>query len=256
MERLANNMKLQNALPALEVKHLSFNYGNRVALDEVSFRVLPGESVILLGLNGSGKTTLFSLISGLFSPRQGSVEILQRNLASTGASALSPLGIVFQAQTLDLDLTVRQNLSYFSALCGLSRQDARRRIQQEAERLVLTSRLDDKVRALNGGHRRRVDIARSLLHQPSILLLDEPTVGLDIPTRRALIAHLHERSRDDGIALLWATHLTDEVAATDHVLVLHQGRLTGSGKPAELMEATDTHSLDEAFTALTSGAAA
>ncbi|MCB1381703.1 MAG: ATP-binding cassette domain-containing protein [Notoacmeibacter sp.] len=242
--------------PALEISGLTFDYGNRRALDDVSFSIEPGEAAILLGPNGAGKTTLFSLISGLFAAQHGRIVLDGRDLVTTGAQALAPLGIVFQAQTLDLDLTVRQNLRYFCALRGIARVEADRRIAAELERFAMADRLDDKVRALNGGHRRRVEIARALLHRPRILLLDEPTVGLDIPTRRDLIAHLHARSREDGIALLWATHLIDEVEAGDRVIVLHRGQVRADGAPQDLVAQTGAGDLAQAFDRLTGAEAA
>lgn len=242
-------------VPALDVSEVTFNYGKRRALDDVSFSIAPGEAVILLGPNGAGKTTLFSLIAGLFGTQAGSVSIAGQNLRN-GPAALSPLGIVFQAQTLDLDLTVQQNLRYFCALRGLDRATADQRIHDELRRFAMLERIDEKVRALNGGHRRRVEIARAALHQPSVLLLDEPTVGLDIPTRRYLIADLHARSSAEGTALLWATHLIDEVSEADRVIVLHKGSIVGSGTPAELRKKTGSRDLDAAFALLTSAEAA
>lgn len=237
--------------PALLVRDITFDYGKRRALDGVTFSVQPGQTVILLGPNGAGKSTLFSLISGLFAPQTGSIEISGRSVARDGEAALEPLGIVFQQQTLDLDLTVRQNLRYFCALRGMDRATADQRIKAELARLAMPERIDEKVRALNGGHRRRVEIARAALHQPKVLLLDEPTVGLDIPTRRELIANLHARSGADGTALLWATHLIDEVSESDRVLVLHRGKIIADGLPAALRQQTGAADLDGAFAALT-----
>ncbi len=240
----------ETAAPALDIAGLGFSYGRKHALEDVTFTIRAGETVILLGPNGAGKTTLFALIAGLFSPREGAISIAGRNLGLSGAAALEPLGIVFQAQTLDLDLTVRQNLRYFCALRGMSRVEAELRIAGELSRLGMAGRIDEKVRALNGGHRRRVEIARSVLHRPKILLLDEPTVGLDIPTRRDLIVHLHGMGAG-GLALLWATHLIDEVDDTDRVLIIHEGRLVGDGRPADLARKTGTSNLAEAYRRLT-----
>lgn len=242
---------MTSTVPALAARDITFDYGRRRALDGVSFAVDPGETVILLGPNGAGKSTLFSLICGLFASSAGTIEICGQSVARNGASALEPLGIVFQAQTLDLDLTVRQNLRYFCALHGMDRATADERIVSELARMAMAERIDEKVRALNGGHRRRVEIARAALHRPRVLLLDEPTVGLDIPTRRDLIADLHARAGNDGSALLWATHLIDEVAEGDRVIVLHKGRIVADGSPSMLRASTKAADLDAAFAVLT-----
>ena len=238
-------------LPALSVHNLCFNYGDKFALKGVSFAIKPGSSVILLGPNGAGKTTLFSLVCGLYAPHEGDITIGGLSARRNGAAALAPLGVVFQAQTLDLDLTVRQNLRYFCSLRGLSRAEADECIDAELTHLEMRHRIDEKVRALNGGHRRRVEIARATLHKPAVLLLDEPTVGLDIPTRSALIDHLHARSRTDRTALLWATHLIDEIYPEDRVLVMNNGHLVADGKPGELVELTGGADLSDAFWKLT-----
>lgn len=241
----------QPAVPALNISGLSYAYGSKKALDEVSLDIAPGQSVILLGPNGAGKTTLFSLISGLFAAPSGTISIAGKSISSPGAAALAPLGIVFQAQTLDLDLTVGQNLRYFCALRGIPSTIANERITAELTRFDMVNRIDDKVRSLNGGHRRRVEIARAMLHQPDVLLLDEPTVGLDIPTRKELIADLKARSGPGGTALLWATHLIDEAADSDRIVVLHQGKIVGNGSIDELLQQTGTDSLTDAFAHLT-----
>jgi len=209
---------------ALDIRHVCFNYGKRQALDDVSISIEAGERVMLLGANGAGKSTLFSLVCGLFAPDSGTITINGKKLLQ-GAAALAPLGIVFQSQTLDLDLSVEQNLAYFCALHGIERKRARQRIELALQRLELLDRRRHKVRTLNGGHRRRVEIARATLHEPSILLLDEPTVGLDIPTRMELISYIRALPDTHGCAVLWATHLIDEIEQSDRVLLLHQGKV-------------------------------
>lgn len=242
-------------LPALAIENVSFAYGKAKALDDVTFDVVRGKVTVLLGPNGAGKSTLFGLIARLFAIPEGRIAILGRDLEKNGAAALSPLGIVFQQQTLDLDLTARQNLRYFAALRGIEPGEADARIVAELTRLDMAERLEEKVRALNSGHRRRVEIARALLHGPSVLLLDEPTVGLDIPTRKALIAHIHSRAREDGVAALWATHLIDEVGDDDPLVVLDKGRVVANGRAADVVAETGAGDLDAAFARLTNGAA-
>ncbi|WP_342343885.1 ABC transporter ATP-binding protein [Chthonobacter albigriseus] len=240
-----------DSAPALEVDHVSFAYAGRKALDDVSFRVRRGRFTALLGPNGAGKTTLFSLITRLFDARIGSIRICGQDLARAGASALAPLGVVFQQPTLDLDLSVRQNLRYFARLRGLSVKDADRRIDDQLARLDMAERVGEKVRSLNGGHRRRVEIARALLHDPEVVVLDEATVGLDVPTRKAIVSHVHELTRSRGLAVLWTTHLIDEIETDDDLVVLHRGRIVATGTARSVVEATGTTTLDAAFARLT-----
>jgi len=232
------NVSHPNANPAsLSVRNLGFSYKEKRALNSVNLSIEPGELVILLGANGAGKTTLFSLICGLFSPDAGSVSIAGQSLQNR-AQALAPLGIVFQSQTLDLDLSVEQNLLYFCALHGIAKSEARKRISNGLQRLDMEHRAKDKVRTLNGGHRRRVEIVRSTLHHPSILLLDEPTVGLDIPTRAELVDYLRSLPLNNGCAVLWATHLIDEIRQTDRVVMLDRGNCAHDGIAEDLLAKT------------------
>jgi len=209
---------------ALEVRDVSHKY-RKPALREVSFSIDPGEFVVLLGLNGAGKTTLFSLIAGLLGLQQGSIRLLGHDLPGGRSAALAGCGFVFQQSALDLDLTVAQSLRYHAALHGLSRGDASARIEQELERFGLVPRMHDLVRILSGGQRRRVEIARALLHRPRLLLLDEATVGLDVPSRRAILQRVRGQCVEEGATALWATHLLDEVEPGDRTIVLHEGRV-------------------------------
>lgn len=218
----------------LTVEHLSFAYGATKALDDVSLTIAPGTFCALLGPNGAGKSTLFALLTRLFSAPEGRIVIGGQDLRRAPRAALAQMGVVFQQTTLDLDLTIRQNLSYFAALHGLWGRDARRRIDAALDRLNLTDRSREKCRTLNGGHRRRTEIARALLHSPRFLLLDEPTVGLDAAARRDITAHVHDLAAEQALTVLWATHLTDEIADSDQLAVLHHGRLIRSGPCAEL----------------------
>ena len=237
--------------PVLLVKDVSFAYSAAPVLSDVSFIVERGRFTALVGPNGAGKTTLFSLITRLLETRQGDISIGGRDIRKAGWRSLAGLGIVFQQPTLDQDLTVRQNLHYFARLRGIGRGDAERRIERELTRLGMAERAREKVSALNGGHRRRVEIARALLHDPELLLLDEPTVGLDPPSRTAMVAHVHDLAEQRGIGILWATHLFDEVRPSDHLVVLHRGKVVASGISGDVIARTGAASLDAAFTALT-----
>lgn len=209
---------------SLHVENLSYRYGPRPALDHVGFAVEPGTFCALLGPNGAGKSTLFGLLTRLFTAPSGRIAVAGFDLARTPRAALARLGVVFQQPTLDIDLTLRRNLLYFAGLHGLSGRDAQHRVDEALARIDLTDRAGDPVRTLSGGQRRRLEIARALMHGPSVLLLDEPTVGLDAASRRAITAHVHALA-DQGMTILWATHLTDEVADGDRLVLLHRGRL-------------------------------
>jgi ABC-2 type transport system ATP-binding protein len=167
------------------------------------------------------------------------------------SEALARIGALFQQRTLDLDLTVADNLRYHAALQGMSRRDATQRIDIELARAGLLERLKDKVRSLSGGQMRRVEIAGALLHRPRLLLLDEPTVGVDIGARQAILDHVHRLCREDGLGVLWATHLIDEVNPGDDVVVLHQGRVLAHGDVDAVARAADSPNIRAAFTKLT-----
>ncbi|RXU60316.1 ABC transporter ATP-binding protein [Pseudomonas protegens] len=214
---------------ALEVSQLSFAYGPRQALDQVNLSLAPGRFAALLGPNGAGKSTLIALLTRLYDLQQGDIRVGGCSLRNAARAALRQLGVVFQQSTLDLDLSVEQNLHYHAALHGLSRRQGQARIDAELARQGLTERRRESVRALNGGHRRRVEIARALLHEPRLLLLDEASAGLDPASRLALNRHIRQLCQEQRLSVLWTTHLLDEVQADDQLLILHQGRLVASG---------------------------
>ncbi len=231
----------------IRVAGLTYRYGAKTALDDVSFSVAQGEFCALLGPNGAGKSTLFNLLTRLFVAPGGQIEIAGHDLNTAPRAALAKLGIVFQQPTLDLDLTVRQNLTYFAALHGLSGRDRVRRIDTVLDRLDIADRAKEKARTLNGGHRRRTEIARALLHDPAVLLLDEPTVGLDAAARAAITDHVHGLA-SDGTTVLWATHLADEVRPDDRLVVLHQAKVLADGRARDV---SGDRPLQQAFLDLT-----
>ena len=237
----------ENPEAALTVASVSHVCGERSALRNVTFEIAPGRFAALLGLNGAGKTTLFSLITRLLALQQGSIKVAGLDVTRMGSRALAPLGVVFQQPALDLDLSVRQNLRYFAALQGLSRASADDRMLRTLEDLAMPERIDEKVRVLNGGHRRRVEIVRALMHEPSVLLLDEATVGLDVPTRATIVDHVHNLASERGIAVLWATHLIDEIRAADDLIVLNAGQVIESGRVGEVVSRVGAADLAGAF---------
>jgi ABC-2 type transport system ATP-binding protein len=236
---------------ALSVDNVSHAYGARLALDEVSFDVAPGSFTVLLGLNGAGKSTLFSVITHLYASRSGTVRIFGHDVARESGAALSRLGVVFQQRTLDPDLSVEQNLAYHGALHGIGWRETRARQAALLARVGLADRARDKARHLSGGQIRRVEIARSLLHRPRMLLLDEPTAGLDIKARADILQIVRGLVADDGIGVLWATHLVDEIRPDDHVIVLHKGRVLADGASHSVMATAGADSIGNAFTRLT-----
>jgi ABC-2 type transport system ATP-binding protein len=235
---------------ALEVAHVSHAYGAKAALSDVSFSIPQASFTVLLGLNGAGKTTLFSLVSHLYPIWRGTIRVHGHDVERTPSMALRRLGIVFQARTLDLDLSVFQNLSYHASLHGLAMSDTRMSIEALLRSLDLAGRAHDKVRSLSGGQMRRIEIARALLHSPRLLLLDEATVGLDIRSRADILARIRDLVSTKGISVLWATHLIDEVREDDSTVVLHQGRVAGFATASELLEKTGAGSIHDAFARL------
>jgi ABC-2 type transport system ATP-binding protein len=240
-------------VPALAVNRVSHAYGSRKALDDVSLVVPQSRFTALLGLNGAGKTTLFSLITRLYDTRHGSIDVLGYRVSRDPGEALRRLGVVFQARTLDLDLSVMDNLLYHAALHGIGGREARRRAQAALADIELLERARDPARMLSGGQMRRVEIARALLHEPRVLVLDEATVGLDVKSKSVILGHVRSLVRERGVAVLWATHLLDEVSTDDAVVVLHRGRVVASGDVSTVIAANGARDMRQAFISLTGG---
>jgi ABC-2 type transport system ATP-binding protein len=239
---------------ALEVAGVSHNYGKRKALDNVGFSVAQGSFSVLLGLNGAGKSTLFCLVTRLFATQRGAIRIFGFDVNRAPGEALRRLGVVFQARTLDLDLTIMQNLSYHAALHGISGQETKLRAGFALETVAMAGRAHDKARDLSGGQMRRVEIARALLHRPRMLLLDEPTAGLDIKARAEILKHVRGLVARQSIGVLWATHLIDEIEQGDDVVVLHEGKILDRGNASEIAARSGAPSIGPAFNALTGAA--
>jgi ABC-2 type transport system ATP-binding protein len=215
-------------------ENLSHRYGSRLALSNVNFEVKAGEIFGLLGPNGGGKSTLFRILSTMMVPTGGRAEVAGHDVARDPAAVRRSIGVVFQTQSLDKALTVAENLRAQGHLHGLSGPKLRDRIQQVMERLGLADRRNDIVETLSGGLKRRVEIAKGLLHRPVVLLMDEASTGLDPGARRELWQYVEELRSREGVTILLTTHILDEADRCDRLALLHQGRVVAEGTPAHL----------------------
>ena len=242
MTRIAENSAAAPGHPAapggiaVRVDSLTHAYGEHVALHGISFEVRAGEIFGLLGPNGGGKTTLFRILSTLIQPRSGTAQVLGADILTERAQVRAHLGVVFQAPALDRKLTVRENLTHQGHLYGLRGADLGRRIDAALARFRLSDRRDALVEGLSGGLRRRVEIAKGLLHRPRILILDEPSTGLDPGARRDLWQLLQEIQSTDQVTILMTSHILEEVERCDRVAILDKGRIVAVGTPKELKE--------------------
>jgi ABC-2 type transport system ATP-binding protein len=230
----------------LELKNIDFSYGKKRVLNNISFSIKEGTFSVLLGLNGAGKSTIFSLITRLQNLVVGEISINNFSIKDY-SNALKDIGIVFQEPTLDLDLTVKQNLYYYGSLKGLDFKETIFSIEDEIKKLELENHLDTQVRNLNGGHRRRVEILRALINKPKLLLLDEPTVGLDLKSRFDILAYVRELVKTKNISVLWITHLFDEVEQDDDITVIKAGEIVDSGIVKDIVNKYKQENLVETF---------
>lgn len=227
-------MTRKKTLEAIKVSNITHRYGDRLALHDLSFEVQRGEFFGLLGPNGSGKTTLFRILTSLLRPTQGRASLCGFDVANDQAEVRRRIGVVFQSPSLDPYLTVHENLLHSGRLYGLSGRLLSARIDDLLGRLDISDRRRDLVKTLSGGLKRRVDLAKSLLHRPPVLLLDEPSAELDPVARADLRACLDDMRRSDGITILETTHFMDEAGRCDRLAILDRGRLAACGSPAEL----------------------
>lgn len=234
----------------LEIKNVSYKYDKESVLKNVNLEIKEGSFLVLLGLNGAGKSTLFALITRLLSLKDGEIFINSFSI-SNYKKALKDIGIVFQEPTLDLDLTVKQNLIFYGSLKGLSFKETMESIKDEIITLDLEEKLDIKVRTLNGGHRRRVEILRALINNPKLLLLDEATSGLDIKSRYSIISYIKDVVKKRGISVLWITHLFDEISEDDEVAIIKKGEIISRGIVKDIIEENKMDSLTQVFESLT-----
>ncbi len=223
-----------NVVPAVRVINLCRQYGARAALIDVSFTVKRGELFALLGPNGGGKTTLFKILSTLLSPTSGDIEVFGQSLTQNPHAIRSCLGVVFQHPSLDPKLTVMENLQHHGHLYGLRGQLLQQRAAEMLKRLNLVDRSNDFVETLSGGMQRRVELAKGLLHKPTLLLLDEPSTGLDPGARRDFNNYLVQLREQEGVTVILTTHIMEEAERCDRVGILHQGKLVALDTPDAL----------------------
>lgn len=240
-------------VPFLALTDVSKSYGTKEALREVTLQVDAGEVVGLLGPNGAGKSTLFQICAGLFSADSGSVALFGQDYRDVPSSILRRIGVVFQSRSLDADISVRANLRFLGGLFGLWGSELRNRIATVSEALEITDLLPLPVRTLSGGNQRRVEIARALLSRPDLLLLDEPSTGLDPASRQRLVASVRDLAERQGKAILWSTHIAEEVETAARIVLLVDGRVVKDAPPAVLKQQTGTKTLTDAYIALTGG---
>jgi len=219
---------------AIEVVEVTHRYGERTALDALTLNVAERELFVFLGPNGGGKTTLFRLLSTLIPMQRGRGAILGHDLAQDVVRLRASIGVVFQAPSLDRKLTVAENLRHQGRLYGLSGPGLRYRMAEVLERLGLTDRARDLVEKLSGGLRRRVELAKGLLHRPKLLLLDEPSTGLDPGARSDVWRYLRELRDQDGVTVALTTHLLEEAERADRIAILDQGKLVALDTPEAL----------------------
>ncbi|SRR5216684_3549524 len=218
----------------IQVDDVRHSYGNRRALNGVSFNVGAGEIFALLGPNGSGKTTLFRILSTLMLPTSGRTLICGYEVASQPDSVRGRIGVVFQAQSVDIKLTAAENLWHQGHLYGLKGSELKQRVSEMLQRVGLAERANDRVQTFSGGMLRRVELAKGLMHRPKVLLLDEPTTGLDPGARRDLWQYLHELRSRDGVSVIVTTHLMEEAERCNRLAILNSGEIVAMGTPADL----------------------
>jgi ABC-2 type transport system ATP-binding protein len=227
--------------PMLTCRGLRKSYGDLVAVDEVSFEIRPGETYGLLGPNGAGKTTAISMVAGILTADGGDIVVDGRRISTRSARGKGAIGYVPQDIAVYPDLSGRENLRFFASLYGLPRAEARRRVDAVLETVGLVDRARDRAATYSGGMKRRLNIAVGLLHQPRLLILDEPTVGVDPQSRNAILESI-ERLSDAGLAVLYTTHYMEEAERLcDRVGILDVGRLIAEGTPRELTALVGGH---------------
>ncbi len=239
----------------IEVKNLTKKFGDFTAVDNISFEVKKGEIFAFLGPNGAGKTTTIKMLTTLLEPTSGEAKVNDFNLKNERDDVRRSFGIVFQDPSLDDELTAYENMDFHGILYGETKQNRLVRIEELLKLVDLWDRKNDMVKTFSGGMKRRLEIARSLIHTPKVIFLDEPTVGLDPQTRNHIWSYVVNLSKKEGVTVFLTTHYMEEAdKMADKVVIIDHGKIIGSGTPAELKSKTGTTSLEEAFLKLTGSA--
>ena len=218
----------------IKIDNLTKTYGSLKAVDDLSFEIRKGELFAFLGVNGAGKSTTINIICGQLKKDEGTVIINELNLDDNLANIKKKIGVVFQASILDPQLTVKDNLEIKASLYGLSRKEIKSRVGELAEILDFKSYLNRPLAKLSGGQKRRIDIARALLNKPDILILDEPTTGLDPQTRKMIWAVITKLRKENNMTVLLTTHYMEEASEADYVVIIDQGKMVAHGTPLDL----------------------
>lgn len=239
-------------MPIISVKNLTKKFGKMVAVDNISFSVKKGEIFAFLGPNGAGKTTTIKMLTTLLEPTSGTILLNNVDVIEYPLDTRKSFGIVFQDPSLDTELTAYENMEFHAVLYGLSRKLAEERINTLLDLLELSARKDDFVKNFSGGMKRRLEIARGLLHHPKVLFLDEPTLGLDPQTRNHMWQYIKELNKNEGITVFFTTHYMEEAdRAADRVAIIDHGKIIKEGTPESLKKETNTQTLEDSFLALT-----
>ncbi len=242
-------------MPIIEVKNLTKKFGEFTAVGDVSFSVNEGEIFAFLGPNGAGKTTTIKMLTTLLEPTAGEVKVNGFDLKHQRNDVRLSFGIVFQDPSLDDELTAYENMEFHGVLYGEKNPNRAKRIKELLELVDLWDRKDDLVKNYSGGMKRRLEIARSLIHTPKIIFLDEPTVGLDPQTRNHIWSYVVNLSKKEGVTVFLTTHYMEEAdKMADRVVIIDHGKILATGTPIELKKNTGTESLEEAFLKLTGNA--
>lgn len=240
------------AQTVISAKSVSKHFGDIVAVDDISFDVKKGEIFAFLGPNGAGKSTTIKMLTTMLRPTAGELRLAGHDVTKERDSARKAFGIVFQDPSLDEELTAYENMDLHGVLYGIPPAKRKRRIKELLELVELWSRQDSMVKTFSGGMRRRLEIARGLLHEPKVLFLDEPTLGLDTQTRNLMWEYVEKLSKEKGMTIFFTTHYLDEAEeVAQRIAIIDQGKIVAHGTSKDLTEKTGTKTLEQAYLKLT-----